>query len=193
MVTDFPQPNDWILLSACVARMGELHRVYRFYPGYAQRDLEAVIRGGRAALRGRRPGQADHTPETIGTPITSRHRIDPIYNALSERSAGPFGDNVLFRDVETDWNKIKGDLREFAIKCWPTDEALALGAKSKQRKQLTRERAKRAIEALYPTGVPDQSTEPNSILCRNVGEWLKKNKLPDTSEDTILRAAGRRK
>ena len=43
MVTDPPQPNDWILLSTCVARMGELHSVYREYPGYARRDLEAAI------------------------------------------------------------------------------------------------------------------------------------------------------
>ena len=61
------------------------------------------------------------------------------------------------------------------------------------RKQMARERAERAIKDLYPAGVPNQSTEPNSILWRKVGDWLKKNKLPDTSLDTILRAAGRRK
>ena len=55
------------------------------------------------------------------------------------------------------------------------------------------ERARRVIEELYPDGVPDQATEPNATLCRRVGAKLKESKLPDVSDDTILRAAGRRK
>jgi len=55
------------------------------------------------------------------------------------------------------------------------------------------ERAQSAIEALYSNGVPDQATEPNSALCQRVGAKLKELKLPDVSDDTILRAAGRRK
>ena len=55
-----------------------------------------------------------------------------------------------------------------------------------------RERASRAIQALYPDGVPDQATLPNANLCRSVGDWLK-DKLPGVSDATILRAANRRK
>jgi hypothetical protein len=55
------------------------------------------------------------------------------------------------------------------------------------------ERAQRAIETLYPNGVPDQVTEPNATLCRRVSANLKESKLADVSDDTILRAAGRRK
>jgi hypothetical protein len=55
------------------------------------------------------------------------------------------------------------------------------------------ERAQRAIEALFPGGVPDQALLPNKTLCGQVDEWLKKSGLPKVSEDTIHRAAGRRK
>jgi hypothetical protein len=72
--------------------------------------------------------------------------------------------------------------------------ALATRANRKPgRAQPSRERAQRAIEALYPNGVPNQTTEPNSTLYRKVGEWLKTKKLPAVSDTTILRAAGRRK
>jgi hypothetical protein len=55
------------------------------------------------------------------------------------------------------------------------------------------ERAQRVIGELYPHGVPGQAAEPNAILCRRVGGKLKEAKLPHVSDDTILRAAGRRK
>ena len=57
----------------------------------------------------------------------------------------------------------------------------------------TRERASRAIQALYPGGVPDQVTMPNKKLCGSVDDWLKEQKLDGVSNPTILRAAGRRK
>jgi hypothetical protein len=56
-----------------------------------------------------------------------------------------------------------------------------------------RERARDAIDELYPAGVPGQATEPNANLFRRVGEKLKQAGLPGVSDATILRAAGRRK
>jgi hypothetical protein len=55
------------------------------------------------------------------------------------------------------------------------------------------ERARGAIKDLYPNGVPGQAVEPNPVLCRRVGDKLKQSGLRDVSDDTILRAAGRRK
>jgi hypothetical protein len=55
------------------------------------------------------------------------------------------------------------------------------------------EDALRAIAEIYSGGVPDQAAEPNSKLCRRVGEKLKAAGLPEVSDDTILRAAGRRR
>jgi hypothetical protein len=69
----------------------------------------------------------------------------------------------------------------------------ASGAGSTSRSRPGFERARRAIEELYPEGVPGQAVEPNVNLCRRVGEKLKKQGLPDVSNDTILRAAGRRR
>jgi hypothetical protein len=64
---------------------------------------------------------------------------------------------------------------------------------SRGRSRPALERAYNAIERLYPTGVPEQAAEPNTILCRRVGETLKNGGLPGVSDDTILRAAGRRR
>jgi hypothetical protein len=66
-----------------------------------------------------------------------------------------------------------------------------------RRKSYKRQRAAAAVRALWPTGVPDQSTLPNGPLCKQVVDWLEKDSkqkniqtLP-ISDDTILRAAGR--
>jgi hypothetical protein len=69
--------------------------------------------------------------------------------------------------------------------------AITKPARSKSRPAT--ERVQRIISELYPEGVPDQATEPNVNLCRRVGAKLKEAKLPDVSNDTILRTAGRRK
>ena len=120
MADKHEEPEEWLLLSGCVARMGELHPVYRSRPGYARRDLEAAILAGRAVLRGRKPGTT--RSEVIDWPITTSHRLDIIRNTLAERRPGPFGDNILFHDVEIAWNKIHDYLRAFAAQCWPSDD-----------------------------------------------------------------------
>ncbi len=65
------------------------------------------------------------------------------------------------------------------------------GAKRRSRPKL--ESAQSAVRDLYPQGVPEQAREPNASLCRHVGEKLKGQGLLNVSDDTILRAAGRRK
>jgi hypothetical protein len=62
-----------------------------------------------------------------------------------------------------------------------------------RRSQPAFERARHAIDELFPAGVPGQADVPNAILCRRVGVKLKNKGLPNVSDDTILRAAGRRK
>ena len=64
---------------------------------------------------------------------------------------------------------------------------------ARRRSQPALERARRAIEELFPGGVPGQADVPNAKLCRRVGLKLKNDGLPNVSDDTILRAAGRRK
>jgi hypothetical protein len=67
------------------------------------------------------------------------------------------------------------------------------GQNAKSRSRPTLERAKAVIQQLYPAGVPEQAAEPNAILCQSVGKELKKQGLTGVSDDTILRAAGRRR
>ena len=57
----------------------------------------------------------------------------------------------------------------------------------------TLERAQRVVRELYPNGLPDQSSLPNTMLCSQVSRKLKELKQLSVSDDTILRAAGRRK
>jgi hypothetical protein len=48
-----------------------------------------------------------------------------------------------------------------------------------------RNRAGMAIAKIYPNGIPDSATEPNSIVCRKVGNWLKDQGMPGVSDATI--------
>ena len=143
MIADLQEPADWLLFSTCVARMCELHPVYRFYPGYARRDLESAIQAGRTLLRGRRPGREDQPPHLIDGRITARHRLDLIHNSLSERRPGPSDANVLlFHDVEIEWNTIKEYLRARAAECWPIDRGDDKSPSAQARRQhLTDKRA----------------------------------------------------
>jgi hypothetical protein len=67
------------------------------------------------------------------------------------------------------------------------------GASPPTRTRAQRDRAERHLQELFPEGVPDQSTLPNAHLCRQVADRLKALKEPDVGNDSILRAAGRRK
>jgi len=72
-------------------------------------------------------------------------------------------------------------------------EEVSAAPRSHRKSKPALERACGAIKELYPKGVPDQTVEPNPILFRRVGERLKQAGLLGVSDDTILRAAGRRK
>jgi hypothetical protein len=63
----------------------------------------------------------------------------------------------------------------------------------KTKSQPAREGAKRAIQELYPEELPDQTALPNATLCRRVSDKLKALGLPGVSDETILRAAQRRR
>jgi hypothetical protein len=86
--------------------------------------------------------------------------------------------------------------RKEVMQQWPafsgaplTDDSPAERAKSRPKL----ESVLRAIAEIYPDGVPDQATELNSRLCQRVCEKLNQAGLPAVSDDTILRAAGRRR
>jgi hypothetical protein len=105
------------------------------------------------------------------------------------------------QDAEQIWGDYsQGPLPESLTRALNVRNVTALGEENqpeRQRRQPrgspARDSAQRAITALYPRGVPDQATISNAQLCRDAGEWLKQNRFTNVSDDTILRAAGRRK
>jgi hypothetical protein len=64
--------------------------------------------------------------------------------------------------------------------------------RARKRRRPAFDRALEAVKELYPEGVPEQIALPNSTLCGVVGAHLKSKNFPNVSDDTILRAAGRR-
>ena len=117
MAPDAESSEEWVLLSTATHRTGELSPTYRWYPGYARRDLESAIQADRIELRGqpvgRRPGGA---PVLIAEPITPKHELDLIYNALKARRPGPLGAETLFREVEVEWTRLEIYFRTFVVK-----------------------------------------------------------------------------
>ena len=73
------------------------------------------------------------------------------------------------------------------------NDVRAVAPRHRARSSPALERASGAIKELYPEGVPEQAAEPNVRVYRRVGEKLSQAGLPGVSDDTILRAAGRRK
>jgi hypothetical protein len=78
------------------------------------------------------------------------------------------------------------------------DQQEPQATKAPKRSQGKRDRAREAIAAKWPAGIPGAHKLPNDILCREVNDWVKtdckKQSIPpvDFSNDTILRAAGRK-
>ena len=107
----------------------------------------------------------------------------------------------MHQHFSTQWDRMQRhlDLIELFVAdvtdvlCLGKDDVKQPAEQSRTRIRPARERAERAIKARYPDDIPDPANKPNTILCREVGEWLKSQNLRDVSDDTILRAAGRRK
>ena len=79
------------------------------------------------------------------------------------------------------------------------DAASKRVASKRARRNPKIERAQRVIKELYPAGVPDQAELTNKELCHAVGQHFKNRsgnpgqRETQLLDDTILRAAGRRK
>jgi hypothetical protein len=74
-----------------------------------------------------------------------------------------------------------------------SDDESETAPSTRSRSRPALERALGAIRKLYPTGVPAEAAVPHKHLCQRVAKKLKQEDLPSVSNDTILRAAGRRK
>jgi hypothetical protein len=100
-------------------------------------------------------------------------------------------------DVEAECREIKAAQGEASE---PTGDNPAPGKSSFDEVSVPRKRsrppiesAQLAIKELYPGDIPDQATVPNALLFRKVHAKIKEAGRPVVSDDTILRATGRRK
>jgi hypothetical protein len=59
-------------------------------------------------------------------------------------------------------------------------------------RQPPRERARRVLQALFGSEVPDAAVLPNKHLAAQVNKWLEERKQPPVGQRTIQRAAGRK-
>lgn len=141
-----------------------------------------------------------HYTRSSGTPVIAVHSIGSFPAAVLKYHGYPSRVRVPSARSsrgEPAYHRVITDVLlrgQKVMRQWP-EAGRALPADDEQDGQSrrpARERARIAIDELYPNGVPNRAAVSNARLCRQVGDRLKTIGLPDVSDDTILRAAGRR-
>jgi len=112
------------------------------------------------------------------------HSGDLVRRALPETSIlmmaiGPPPERPAYRSVEV-------------LKRAGGNSGSTVARRSRGRTKPSRARAEVALMNLFPSGVPSQTDLTNGMLCTAVADWLRINRKPVVSDDTVLRAAGRR-
>ena len=173
----------------------------------AQADICQAVADGAVRIRG---GLKEHTtkhmtsksvlegtaferPPTIKPQDVDWEQSCPLKPWVVKRGAHALPGSWLLAWIEVSRIDIAAELCGEAGQSVDVRNPIPTQTALKHRSQPGRERAERAIQELYPEGLPDQPTLPNAKLCREVGEKLKQRGLPHASDDTILRAARRRK
>ena len=194
--------SGWELLSDATTRVMAAPRVSK---DEAQSDIcQAIVDGAvkiRCRLKRHTTNQMTSKAELDGNAFEIPTRIKP--DDLDWEGSRPLkpwtvrrGSYPISGDWDLEWIELsRTDVMNVLCPAGTRGEAARhasreTGATNRSRPAF--ERAQRVIIDLYPQGVPGQSVVPNSNLCRRVGEKLRKERLPDVSDDTILRAAGRR-
>jgi hypothetical protein len=176
------------LLGACLVLIDHCRRTGAIY-AVGRRWLRAVPSGRYTAgvdpvtwlspifERGQPSDTFEHIPEEewVGLELdeTSDLQVCSLRASSSGRRAWT---EVLFSQADVK--------REFP--------SSTMGRRERKHTRPARTRAKKALDELYSGGIPSPAEVPNSLLCKKVGDWLKRKGLADISDATILRAAGRR-
>ena len=194
-----PYVSEWERLSEALAGVMEARALTR---EDAQADICRAIADGRIKIRGKLDKHA-MKPMTATEVLEGRYLRLPTelkpedFDWEGSRPVKPW-------QVTPEGSRVPGYWHLAWIELFRSDVTSALcgagesaQARSGQRRATNRnrpalQRAQRAVAELYPQGVPTQTDLPNPILCRRVGERLASQGLQCVSDDTILRAAGRR-
>jgi hypothetical protein len=197
--------SQWERLPAVLARVMETGGLTR---EEAQADICVAIADGRIKIRGKLDKHA-MKPLTATEVLEGRYLLVSTdlkpedFNWEESRPVKPWVVTPEGSRVPGPWHLEWIKLSRFDV----TDALCGVGrqaerapalpshynARATSRNRPAFQRAQRAIAELYPQGVPTQTDLPNPILCRRVGDHLRSQGLPNVSDDTILRAAGRRK
>jgi hypothetical protein len=167
--------NKWIPRTAAIELLMEQHNVGI---GKAQAALKAAHKSGEVRFYRDR-----FTDPTL--PL-------PAGNEFIDGLDLPPGTILVSKADLLDWS----DRQTRQTRQTPQVPATATATAPRPRDK--RDRANTAIHALWPDGIPDRTILPNGKLCQRVTEWLKddcrQRRVPLIlpSDDTILRAAGRK-
>ena len=192
--------GNWQFLSCIFNSLGRLdHPLYQplahdDYPREyrllaLESALESNLRSGKTPMRGRRVTALGLLPsERIEMKIDVETAIDIPRDEITLCKVYPEVPAAIeiaaFKQVQADMASVEQWLRE---------NILPAGGDARGKSSPVRNRAQRVIDELYPSGVPAPASLSNATLCRKVGAKLKETKMQEVSDDTILRAAGRRK
>ena len=102
-----------------------------------------------------------------------------------------FGDQLFPPPSEADILLSKDDLMDWLSRHPDLSTNKTSPDQQKRRSRRRRNEAKEAIETHWPDGVPQHVRDVE--VCHQVSKMLKADKRPIPSDDTILRAAGRKK
>ena len=152
------------------------------------REMEAPIRYGRLALDLLKKNIRLNRIALQG--VLDRHTPPGLINSAD----CSMGDLHVFDAALEIHHKGITQYRYWRVGCLLTDvENLSVPPRPTSRAKGKREAAEQGVRLLYPSGVPTDVANP--VLCRRVGDWLKLNyrDLGEISDDTIERAAGRKK
>jgi hypothetical protein len=96
------------------------------------------------------------------------------------------------KDGAVIWTDLRFDRKRFVAATHTPAARPAQPGERIPRAQPARERAQRALDELYPNGVPDHISKSDAELVSAVNLQIRKRGHQGVSRDTILRAAGRR-
>jgi hypothetical protein len=146
-----------------------------------------------------------HFVGSLGTPVIDVLSIRSFPAAALKYHGYPSGIRIASSqsDGEAGYHRVITDVQlpcRQILQRWPADGddptepelQSSTNSRRRQRTRPARERARQALDDIYPDGIPDQKSEPNGVLCGKVAQWLELKGLRPVSDETISRAAGRR-
>jgi hypothetical protein len=175
--------------------------VHAAHRGRAFRALCKAARESRVALIGERisedGGPQTIAPEVFDLPLALGHE-DGTFDSDPEQVS--MADYVELRERPAGWRRVRVDRTSFVNwleteLCEPPANAASTTTYNPATRQPERERARRALTALFPgfpDTVPDPATVPNKHLDVEVNNWLKVHGEKPVTQRTVRRAAGRK-